>query len=493
MKRYLFIFVSFTIFNHIPSVALAQSVQLRRFSKTALQEDFDLLVSALKEAHTGLYWYQTPAQFDSICTSERGKLQDQQNSYDFFRIASRIVAATREGHCRISSSKDIGRYFNNEIKLIPISVKFLANSLYILNDIGDLKIKGNIIQAIDGMPIDEVISRITSSTANVADGYIQSGKIRQSIDYSGLSNYYADFIGHQNHYTLTLLDPSTGEIKQHELAGVSPKAFNSLAAPTRPHKVNEPISFRTSGNKGYLAIHSFRHTLYDENGDEQKAFANFKRKIDGVFKQVLDSKLEKLVIDIRQNGGGTEGYEDYVLSYLAKEPYTKYRYVQTNTLNYSFLDFTQYREPEKRDGLRKDLEKEFYATTDGRLLRKPGFMDTEPSKPEIFSGKLYALISGKTYSGGSEFAALLKQLTDCTFIGEETGGGFYGQTSGFSLNLLLPHTEQTVRIPIMKFAVNVADKTIPEGRGVLPDIPLEPTIKQYLAGEDAVLLYTNEL
>lgn len=70
-----------------------------------------------------------------------------------------------------------------------------------------------------------------------------------------------------------------------------------------------------------------------------------------------------------------------------------------------------------------------------------------------YSGNVYILISGLTFSGGSEFAALAKNHTNAFFIGEETGGGYYGNTSGRFLNFTLPETKTTGRLPLIKYVV----------------------------------------
>ena len=125
------------------------------------------------------------------------------------------------------------------------------------------------------------------------------------------------------------------------------------------------------------------------------------------------------------------------------------------------------------------MKEEFYLNKDGRYLRKKGFMKAEPPKANSYKGKIYVLISGKTYSGGSEFAGLLKSKTKATFIGEETAGGFYGQTSGFVLNLTLPNTQTKIQIPLLKFATTFESDDIPFGRGIIPDYKVQPTYEEY--------------
>lgn len=468
---------------------------LKTYNKKELLADYDLLVSSLKEAHTGLYWYNTVVEFDSIVNNEREKIKDGMNSYEFFKISSRIVTATKEGHCNIGSSRDIGEYFNQKALLIPFSVKMLNQKLYILNNIENNNTKGQIITKINNISIEKIINTIFSLTPNYADGNITTGKLRFSIDYSSFTYYYADFFKNKVLNNIELLDPKTNKISQIKIKSVSAREYRDISSQIKRPNFDNPIELNIIKKReiAHLSIHSFKHTYYDKEGNEKNAFNVFSSKIDSVFNVLSKCKIKKLIIDIRNNTGGTEGYEDYVFSYLTNKFYSKYKYVQTNSVTFSFLKHTQFNTVEKQKEFEKDMNNEFYLGNDGRYLRKKGFMKVEPPNKNPFIGKVFVIISGKTYSGGSEFAALLKGNTNAVFIGEETAGGFYGQTSGFRLNLTLPNTGMKVRIPLLKFVVNAESENIPFGRGIIPDYKVQSTFNEFTNGIDTELNYTLEL
>ncbi len=103
-------------------------------------------------------------------------------------------------------------------------------------------------------------------------------------------------------------------------------------------------------------------------------------------------------------------------------------------------------------------------------------------------GNLYILAGGVTYSGGAEFCSLVKNYTKATFIGEEVGGGYYGNTSGYSFSLTLPNTKIEIEIPIVRFALDVGGQK--KGTGVIPDFKVEPTINDFLKGIDTEMNFT---
>ena len=112
-------------------------------------------------------------------------------------------------------------------------------------------------------------------------------------------------------------------------------------------------------------------------------------------------------------------------------------------------------------------------------------------KENPFLGNIYILTSGETYSGGAEFSSLMRQHTNAMFIGEEVGGSFYGNTSGYELELTLPNTKIIAYIPILKFVLEVDKGKF--GQGVLPDYNVQPTINEYLNGIDKEMEFAINL
>jgi hypothetical protein len=67
-------------------------------------------------------------------------------------------------------------------------------------------------------------------------------------------------------------------------------------------------------------------------------------------------------------------------------------------------------------------------------------------------------------------------------VGEETGGGAYGN-SGFMIpDVLLPNTKMKFRLPLFRMVANAkSEKT---GRGIYPEIPAIPTVSTIRKGVD---------
>jgi len=140
------------------------------------------------------------------------------------------------------------------------------------------------------------------------------------------------------------------------------------------------------------------------------------------------ANVDALIIDLRDNGGGRPAMVAFMLSYLFAVP---------THLN----DFV-----ERTSGT---------TTQSWTLATVPGQrLDTVP---------VYVLTSGRTFSGGEEFAYDLQSLKRATLVGETTGGG---------ANTVQDHRIDgrfTLRLPSGR-GINPVTKTNWEGVGVQPDI-----------------------
>jgi hypothetical protein len=135
-----------------------------------------------------------------------------------------------------------------------------------------------------------------------------------------------------------------------------------------------------------------------------------------------------LIIDLRDNRGGTPEMVAYVASYL----------VSTRThLNDAF---------ERRTG-----ETEQFWTRD---VPGPRFGGKKP---------IYVLTSSRTFSGAEEFAYDLQSLKRATIVGETTGGGAHMTATGRIGDHLL------ISVPVRR-AINPITHTNWEGVGVKPDV-----------------------
>ncbi len=462
------------------------SKNLKNLSSKELIQDFDILQNAYYETKVGL-WYNSKLQFDSICNVQKSKITNNINALDFYKILAPIVAFTKEGHCNIKTSDEIKTYLNQNGTFFPFCVKILDKKVYILNDLENYQTKGFQITKINDESIDVILDKFLS--IEPADGYNLTSKYHWIEE--AFSKYYARFFEPVKSFKLELINPKNNEKLLYDIPPYNFKDYTKLypkiveTIPNYNYKEASTISFDLNSSTAILTVNSFSLDSYK---DKRNGFKTF---LENTFKEIDIKKIKHLIIDIRKNEGGEQGMEDHLLSYIINKKYTKYNYVEIPSFTCSFLEYTDYKNEDAI--LMKELKKDFYEANDGKILNKKGHYEGDKPSKNNFKGEIYILISGLTFSGGSEFASLAKNHTNAKFIGEETGGGYYGNTSGSFLKVTLPNTKLIARIPICKFVVATNKKETPFGRGLFPDYDTQPTIEEFLNGFDTEMEYIKKL
>jgi Peptidase family S41/N-terminal domain of Peptidase_S41 in eukaryotic IRBP len=168
------------------------------------------------------------------------------------------------------------------------------------------------------------------------------------------------------------------------------------------------------GNVGYLKFNMFASP--EVCGPTATAAMNFLGHVNA------------LIVDLRENGGGSPAMVAYVTSYLFDEPThlnDLYNRTENSTQQWWTLPYVP----------------------GGRLADQP----------------VYVLTSRRTFSGAEEFSYNLKSLGRATIVGETTGGGAHP----VRVEWLTEHF--TMRVPFAR-AINPITKTNWEGTGVEPDV-----------------------
>jgi C-terminal processing protease CtpA/Prc len=113
-------------------------------------------------------------------------------------------------------------------------------------------------------------------------------------------------------------------------------------------------------------------------------------------------------------------------------------------------------------------------------------------KKNSYSGKVYILINGGSFSVTSEFASVAHYLKRAKFIGEETGGGYYGDNSGTFVIVTLPYSRMNIGIPMLAYYTAVKNYPFKD-RGIIPDYEVNPVIEDIMMKKDTVLSFTEKL
>jgi C-terminal processing protease CtpA/Prc len=208
------------------------------------------------------------------------------------------------------------------------------------------------------------------------------------------------------------------------------------------------LEFIDNDKTALLTIGSFDYYKFRDS------YAYFKDFIDSCFLEINSKKSKNLIIDVRQNGGGSQSASIHLLRYLVDKPFTYYSDVQF-------------------DGKKEKIEGE-------------DFVNPYENR---YDGKLFFLIDGVGNSTTGHFMSIVKVLNLGTIIGEELGSNQFCSAGG-----------KTFRLSNTKLIYTVADNThesmatsLPDETGILPDIYVTQSVEDYINKIDAVKEKTLKL
>ncbi|HEY0042143.1 MAG TPA: peptidase S41, partial [Flavisolibacter sp.] len=87
-------------------------------------------------------------------------------------------------------------------------------------------------------------------------------------------------------------------------------------------------------------------------------------------------------------------------------------------------------------------------------------------------------------------AKTLREQEDVVIVGEETGGGAYGNTAWLIPDITLPNTGVRFRLPLFRLVI---DNEAEKGRGVQPEVLSLPTVEAIRRSEDYKMEKVKEL
>jgi C-terminal processing protease CtpA/Prc len=224
---------------------------------------------------------------------------------------------------------------------------------------------------------------------------------------------------------------------------------------------------------GILTIHSFAKSMIEKGNQHFKPF------IDKVFSELKDKYIERLIVDLRDNTGGSDPYAAYFTSYFFDKQFRYWDRIEvTEPIAKQIKGIALkafYRVPVQKDSVwlwqkaRHTDEFDFYT-------------EQNPAK-NYYNGKTYVLINGFCMSSCADVAAVLSFNKKAVFIGEETGGGYQGNNSGMMPETRVEPFHFMLAVPLQSY-YNAVDLTNHSGRGVMPDYPVNPGLQDILNGGD---------
>ncbi|HMK25658.1 MAG TPA: S41 family peptidase [Chitinophagaceae bacterium] len=464
----------------------------KKYSLQQVQKDYSLYREILEEHHPSLYWYTSKDSMDHYFSYGQQHLKDSMTEQEFRKVLNYVTSKIGCGHTSVRSSKAWIKYTDTARlgKMFPLSLKIWKDSMVVtanLNRKDSIIKRGTVITRINGKAEQKIVDTLFDYIST--DGYNLTHKYQTLSNRGFFGSLYTSLFGVSEKYTIEYMD-AAGQIKNTTIPVYNPSDTINRAAirpisntpqPSRKERKQQGLN-----NVRLLKIDSVNHTAMMDLSSFAEGY-QLRRFFRNSFRALQQNKIGHLIIDVRNNGGGEVTNSMLISRYLVNQkfkisdslysvrkgsPYQQY--IKHHFWNKLFMTFFT---KKKKDGNYHFgyFERHYF----------------KPKKNDHYDGKVYILIGGNSFSATTLFVSSVIQQDNVTVVGEETGGGAYGNSAWLIPNVTLPETGVRFRLPLFRL---VLDKDYPKtGKGVQPEVESKPTVEAVRRSADYKLDKAMEL
>lgn len=407
------------------------------FPVEELKSDLREMIRKLKEYHPRLHAYTSEASFETEVEEVLESVHSEMTLESYYYLIAPLVASVKCSHTGIRLPEACQHQIRDHGLYFPLRLYIQDSSAYFISAPGQAEVElepGSEILAINHRPakaiIDELLRRIPSEGNNMSRKYQELN--RKFPDYFHMMDPSAEF---------SIEYASSGAKAQVTLEALP----YSMVGQVEPSAQAAPAyGFRLLGNSGSAEL-----KLSTFGIDDMDAYFAF---LDSAFRQMHDTIIQYLILDLRDNEGGHPIFAAQLLSYLTDGEFTYFR-----------------RNPDVADF-------------------EPLYLPMRPNT-QHFEGKIIVLVNGNCLSTTGHLISLLKYHTDAIFIGEDPGSTYL--CNDFSTRIKLPNTGIELNTPRTSFETAVTGFNDQENFPL--DYIVEPGIQDILADKDAHFSYAYDL
>lgn len=487
------------------AAALSSCTSIRRHNEQRaacigpdeLKEDIDYAYLKLQKMHPQLYWYISKKDLDYKFDSLKQTIHQPLTPLQFYFKLQPVIADIREGHLALRIPRK--KFTKSQIKALEHKKGMFSRFEYYIQDdhlfivenkdsIENIK-PGTEILAINNIPISEYIKKYRQLISS--DGY------NTTFQSYFLKDVFFNFYTAENGLTNTaFIETLYNGTKQTYTLHRESKSKNDLEKDkeqekrTPEKKVNDYVAFSNSYNRNFKFLDKDSTTAYIKIKSFSSDYSEkFYRE---TFAKIKNAGSAYLIIDVRNNYGGSLHEINNLYSYLAPEPYVLIKPSQLVSritplkTNY-FRKSTPFQYAFKSLAYPTYVFAQTFSTykKDGKVYYK--MKAAKPTKPNknAFQGKVFVLINGGSFSASSIITAKLKYDQRATLVGEETGGANDGTVAGFYSYQKLPHSK--INLPIGLLLVQPNIDFLNTKRGVVPDVTITESMQDIINKKDPQL------
>lgn len=367
----------------------------RDLSIAEAQADARELFESLERIHPNLLSRLTRPRYDALrqaCDAEilAAAREGRVSVRELARVLYRAAAAFQDGHTSLSWQYQPDRTTDGHTRYPSFLLEYRNGRFSIARTLGMPELEGREVVSIEGEPPATFLAPILDRCS----GELLAFKA-QRFDYS--QTFYwslTRLLGERERLSLTLRGPD-GRLARHQVPTVPLEAFEQLDA-DRPERPQDPELRFPRPDVAYFYYPAFEYA-------KERI-----RAVEEVFGAIARKKPRALIMDLRGNGGGNSAMSDVILRHLTRKPIRPFSRIDLKVSPESIARFAEWFE-----GATASVGQVMVATSSLYPLERA---------PHLFSGRLYVLTDGGTFSSAADFVAMVKAFGLGTLVGYETGG-----------------------------------------------------------------------
>jgi hypothetical protein len=473
----------------------------KRHSSIELQKDIDFVFKKIKKLHPNLYQFISKEKLEFKLDSVKKSISKPLTSEEFFFVLTPLINEIRQGHNQVfyPLKKNILGFTKNQNEFTLLECfdfEYLDEKIIISksNCNTNNSLTNTTVLAVQGKPTSYFLNKYKVSYKG--DGYNQTfekrmpGLFFKNIIYNEYFNL--DSITLSLSLNDSLFDTTFYKYRYYQnIDEYDP--YDDEYIKLIPWHIDEMLDYKDSISDLPSVSCHYNDTFKELAILTIKDFeSTSSKKYDTIFNELDSFNTKHLIIDLRNNLGGSLGEVYTIIKYLEKDSFILVRDPESSTR----IPFTRSIWNTDEKGivlLLKSIISPFIATMEqfkaskknDKIIVEQIGANWSNSKKNNYKGKVFILINGNSFSASSFLAAYLQGSNRAIVVGEESGGAFNGCVAGYQKNITAPHSKLEVSFGML-YLKTIYTQT-PDGYGVIPDYTILPILEHRKKGIDTEL------
>lgn len=453
------------------------------FTPGQARQDLSFLKRKLDLLHPGMGYYTPQTRMEQLYDSLYNRLTAPMDYLSLFRHVSPLVTAIKDGHTNFNHRKN---FIDRSTRFIPFFIRPVDDQYYISHNVSaDTSLRrGTELLSINDRTVADIHRELMDYDHSGSDGDNLTGRRQWSLVQ--FADYYAAWFGSADSIAITYRLSSDTLVRRTRLRCPTLNGFRATLHRRyrfeTDHRPNLSVSVvDTLTRTAVLRVSSF---MGIKKVDPFQSV--FNRRLKRAFREVKRQNIQNLVVDMQGNGGGIVLNSARLLRYWMPGSFTIMEHEEmkraaraelvTRWNPLSALNFSM----------------KYRSTNGGSFVSRTARFRFRPRHRMAFSGNLYFLMNGASFSAATSVLAKTLNAGMGTFIGEASGSAYWGDFAGHFKTVTLPNSRMQVRIPLKKLTHAVKAECA-NGFTVEPDFTVVRNYDDLLTNRDYVLAYALQL